>query len=89
MTADDRLVARADALFRTGDVSGARLLLERSMETGNARATFLLAETFDPHVLAQLGALGIRSDAAKARELYARALALGIKQAGERMQALK
>jgi hypothetical protein len=89
VTVDDRLVTRADALLRTGDVSGARLLLERSMETGNARAAFLLAETFDPHVLSKLGALGIRSDAVKARELYARALALGIRQADERMQALK
>ncbi len=86
---DDRLVRRADALFRSGDVSGARLLLERSMEAGNARAAFLLAETFDPHVLASLGALGIRPDPAKARDLYARALALGVQQAGERMQALR
>jgi TPR repeat protein len=82
-------VRRADALFRSGDVSGARLLLERSMEAGNARAAFLLAETFDPHVLASLGALGIRPDPAKARDLYARALALGVQQAGERMQALR
>jgi hypothetical protein len=86
---DDRLVVRANTLMRTGDVSGARLLLERSMESGNARAAFLLAETFDPHVLSKLGALGIRSDAAKARELYARARALGITQADERMQALQ
>lgn len=86
---DDRLVRRADALIRSGDVSGARLLLERSMEEGNARAAFMLAETFDPHVLSELGTLGIRPDPAKARELYARALALGIRQAGERMQALK
>jgi hypothetical protein len=86
---EDRLVARADTLLRAGDVSGARLLLERSMESGNARAAFLLAETFDPHFLSKLGALGIRSDAAKARELYARARALGITQADERMQALK
>jgi hypothetical protein len=87
--ADDPLVRRADALLRSGDVSGARLLLERSLETGNARAAFLLAETFDPHVLSEIGVLGIRSDPARARELYARALALGIQQAGSRMQALK
>jgi TPR repeat protein len=86
---EDRLVRRADALIQGGDVSGARLLLERSMEAGNAQAAFRLAETFDPNVLARLGALGIRPDPAKARDLYARALALGIRQAGERMQALK
>jgi hypothetical protein len=86
---EDRLVRRADALFRSGDVSGARLLLERSMEAGNAQAAFLLAETFDPHVLSRLGTFGIRPDPAKARDLYARALALGVRQAGERIQALK
>lgn len=86
---EDRLVTRADELFRKGDVSGARLLLERAMETGNAQAAFRLAETFDPHVLSKMGAFGIRGDAAKARELYAKARALGIAQAGERMEALK
>ena len=47
------------------------------MEAGHPRAAFLLAETFDPHVLSRLGALGIRGDAGKARELYARARSLG------------
>ncbi|MFC4175585.1 hypothetical protein ACFOYU_26500 [Microvirga sp. GCM10011540] len=87
--ADDRLLKRANSLLRSGDVSAARLLLERSAEEGNAQAVYLLAETFDPHVLAVIGALGIRSDAAKAQELYARALALGIRQAEARMRALK
>jgi len=86
---DDRLLVRADELFRRGDVSGARLLLERSMEAGHPRAAFLLAETFDPHVLSRLGALGIRGDAGKARELYARARSLGVAQAQERIEALK
>jgi len=87
--AEDRIVKRADALLRSGDVSGARLLLEHATQAGNAQAAFMLAETFDPNVLSQIGVLGIRGDAAKARELYARALSLGVRQAGERMQALK
>lgn len=86
---EDRILARADALFRTGDVSGARLLLEHSLAAGNARAAFLLAETFDPQVLSTLRAVGIRGDAEKAKDLYARALALGIRQADERLQALR
>ncbi|WP_114943234.1 hypothetical protein [Microvirga calopogonii] len=86
---DDRLMKRAEELFRKGDVSAARLLFERAMDGGNARAAFLLAETFDPNVLSRLGVLGIRGDAGKAREYYARARALGIAQAGERMEALK
>jgi TPR repeat protein len=86
---EDRLVSRADELFRKGDVSGARLLLEHALASGNARAAFLLAETFDPNVLSKLGALGIRGDAAKARAFYAQAKALGMAQAGERMEALR
>jgi hypothetical protein len=86
---DDRLTNRAEELFRKGDVSGARLLLERALSSGNARAAFLLAETFDPNVLSKMGVLGIRGDAAKAREFYAQARAMGITQAGERMEALK
>ncbi len=87
--AEDRLTTRADELFRKGDVSGARLLLEHSLQSGNGRAAFLLAETFDPHVLSKLGTLGIRGDAAKAREFYAQAQSLGIPQAKERLEALK
>ncbi|WP_134499315.1 hypothetical protein [Microvirga pakistanensis] len=86
---EDRLTARAEELLRKGDVSGARLLLERSLNSGNARAAFLLAETFDPHALTRLGALGIRGDADKARKLYEQAQALGMSQASERLQALK
>jgi len=86
---DDRLTARADELLRQGDVSGARLLLERSVKSGNARAAFLLAETFDPQVLAKLGVRGIRGDVGKAREFYAQAQTLGMKEASERLQALK
>lgn len=86
---DDRLTNRAEELFHKGDVSGARLLLERALGSGNARAAFLLAETFDPNVLSRMGVLGIRGDAAKAREFYAQARAMGIAQAGERMEALK
>jgi hypothetical protein len=86
---DDRLTIRAEELFHKGDVSGARLLLERALDGGNARAAFLLAETFDPNVLSRLGVMGIRGDGAKAREYYARARAMGITLAGERMEALK
>ncbi|EIM26971.1 hypothetical protein [Microvirga lotononidis] len=86
---DDRLTSRAEELFHKGDVSGARLLFERAMDGGQARAAFLLAETYDPNVLSRLGVVGIRGDAAKAREYYARARALGVVQAGERLEALK
>lgn len=87
--AEDRLTSRADELLRKGDVSGARLLLERALDNRNARAAFLMGETFDPNVLTKLRVLGIRGDASKAREFYAQALALGMTEARLRMEALK
>lgn len=87
--ADDRLVTRAEELFRQGDVSGARLLLERVLASGHARGAFLLAETFDPNVLSKLGTLGLKGDAAKAREFYRQAQTLGMAQARERLEALR
>ncbi|MGF9758499.1 hypothetical protein AAII07_25190 [Microvirga sp. 0TCS3.31] len=87
--ADDRLVSRGEELLSKGDVSGARLVLERALANGNARAAFMLAETFDPNMLSKLGTLGLKGDAAKARELYTQAQTLGMAQARERLEALR
>ncbi|MBF9196355.1 hypothetical protein [Microvirga terrestris] len=87
--ADDRLVSRGEELLSRGDVSGARLVLERALASGHARAAFLLAETFDPNELSKLGTLGLKGDAAKARELYTQAQTLGMAQARERLEALR
>jgi predicted nucleic acid-binding Zn-ribbon protein len=87
--ADDRLVSRAEELLNKGDVSSARLLLERALTSGHARAAFLLAETFDPNVLSKLGTMGLKGDAAKAREFYTQAQTLGMAQARERLEALR
>ena len=86
---DDRLVSRGEELLSKGDVSGARLVLERALAGGHARAAFLLAETFDPNMLSKLGTLGLKGDAAKAREFYTQAQTLGMTQARERLEALR
>ncbi|WP_375783748.1 hypothetical protein ACE10Z_28625 [Bradyrhizobium sp. Pha-3] len=82
------LVARASSLLRQGDVGAARLVLERAVEMGSAQASFALAETYDPLVLAKWGTYGTRSDASRAKALYARADAAGIKEAKARLDAL-
>ncbi|UFX42804.1 hypothetical protein HAP47_0026705 [Bradyrhizobium sp. 41S5] len=82
------LVARASSLLRQGDVGAARLVLERAVEMGSAQASFALAETYDPLVLAKWGTYGTRSDASKAKALYAKADAAGIKEAKARLDAL-
>ena len=84
-----RLVARASVLLGQGDVGSARIVLERAAETGSAQASFRLAETYDPLILRKWGTYGTHGDAAKARDLYAQAQAGGIKEATERLDALR
>jgi hypothetical protein len=86
---EEKLLARAAALIGQGDIKGARLVLERAIEAGSARAVFALARTYDPLMLSSWNTYGIRGDLAKARDLYARAYAGGINEAEERMEALK
>ena len=86
---EQRLLARANALLRQADISGARLLLEYALERGSARAAFMLAETYDARVLRSWRALGVSGDLTKARELYARAQAGGIEDAKERIETVK
>ena len=83
------MVARASLLLGQGDIGSARIVLERAAATGNAQASFALAETYDPLVLGKWGAYGTLGDAAKARDLYARAQAGGVKEARERFDALR
>ena len=83
-----RLIARASALLGQRNIGAARIVLERVAETGNAKANFMLAETYDPAVLSAWGAFGTRGEAAKAREFYARAHAGGIQEAKDRSDAL-
>jgi hypothetical protein len=84
-----KLLARANALLRQADISGARPLLEHALERGSARAAFMLAETYDARVLQSWRARGISGDLTKARELYERAQAGGIEDARERIETLK
>jgi TPR repeat protein len=86
---EQRLLARANALLRQADISGARPLLEHALERGSARAAFMLAETYDAHVLQSWRARGISGDPTKARELYARAQAGGIEDAKAWIEVLK
>lgn len=83
-----RLLARASALLGQGDIGSARIVLERAAETGSARASFMLAETYDPRILSAWGTYGTRGEVARARELYARALSGGIPEAKDRVEAL-
>lgn len=84
----ERLIERASGLLGQGDIGAARLILALAQDLGNARAAFMLAETYDPLVLSSWTALGTRADPAKAHELYAKAYADGIGEAKARLEAL-
>ena len=77
------LVALAD-----GDVAGARAFLDRAADEGDTRALMVLGDTYDPATLTRLGAVGIRGDASRARDYYARALAAGVVAARQRIATL-
>ncbi|WP_130213085.1 hypothetical protein [Bradyrhizobium genosp. SA-3] len=87
--AEARLIPRARALLDQGNIGAARIVLELAAEKDIAQASFMLAETYDPAVLAAWGTYGTRGEAAKARELYARAHRGGIREAKERLDALQ
>jgi curved DNA-binding protein CbpA len=80
-----RLMARANLLLDQGNIGVARIVLERAAEMGSASALFALAETYDPAMLAAWRTFGTQGDAGKARELYARAFAGGIREAKDRL----
>jgi len=83
-----RMIARAASLLGQGDIGAARIVLERAAELGSARAVFMLAQTYDPDILAAWRTFGTRGEVAKARELYAKAHAGGIREAKERLDSL-
>jgi hypothetical protein len=83
-----RLNSKAAQAIRDGDILGARLILERTIEGGDAKALLALAETYDPKALIRMNAKGVKGDAAHARKLYGQALARGVSEARARMEAL-
>jgi hypothetical protein len=84
-----RLMARASLLLSQGDVGAARIVLDHAAEMGSASALFALAETYDPFILAAWRTFGTQGNAAKARELYAKAFAGGVQEANDRLNALR
>lgn len=82
------LVKRGKDLLASGDISAARLLLRRAAESDSAEAALEFGSTFDPAVIARLGAIGVEADAAKARQWYQKAAALGSNAASQHIANL-
>jgi hypothetical protein len=73
-------------LIAVGDIVGARMMFKHLADAGDANASFMLASTFDAAVIANLKAVGVQPDSAKARAWYARAAELGSSEAKQRLQ---
>jgi hypothetical protein len=84
-----RLMARANGLLAQRDIASARIVLERAVDMGSAKAAFALAETYDPLVLDAWRTFGTLGDVARAKQLYAKALAGGVQEARDRLNALR
>jgi hypothetical protein len=84
----ERLVTRGEAFLASGDVTAARLLLERAAEARDPRAALALGSTYDPNILKNIGVVGIRPDPERAHLWYERAAEFGSGEATERLTAL-
>ena len=82
------LVARGDAMLELGDVSAARLLYERAATLGNAKAATAAGKTYDPAFLTSIRASGLVPDRATAAAWYQKGVALGDREAADRLAKL-
>jgi hypothetical protein len=80
------LLKRGQDLIAASDLASGRLFLMRAAQAGNAEASLALAGTFDAAVLANLRAVGVQPDPAKARAWYMRAAEQGSLEAKRRLQ---
>ena len=75
-------------MLAVGDVSAARRLYERAADAGSGEAAAAAGKTYDPSILALIGAVGIRPDPEQAASWYRRAVALGDQQAARWLKEL-
>jgi hypothetical protein len=79
------LVKRGEDFITSGDLSSARLVLQRAAEAGDMHAALALAGTFDPNLLAK----GFAADVVMSRFWYERAKQFGSTEAPQRLEQLE
>jgi hypothetical protein len=84
----DVLLSRVTGLLRQGDIGAARAILNRLVREKNAKAAYILAQSYDPQVLRQSKVVGLRGDVPMARNLYEQALRGGVTEAKAALDAL-
>ena len=83
------LLKRAKSLLAIGDITSARLLLERAADAQEADAALMLAGTYDPQVLGVQDMRSISPDPATARLWYQKAAQLGSSDASRRLSQIQ
>jgi hypothetical protein len=82
------LLKQGEDFVSVGDFASARLVFGRVWEANDVRGALAFAATYDPIVLARIGAKGATPDVAKAREWYVKARDLGSPDAAPQLEAL-
>jgi hypothetical protein len=82
------LLKRAKGLLAIGDITSARLLLERAADAQEPEAALMLAGTYDPQVLGTQDLRSVTPDEAAARVWYQKAAQLGSADAKRRLGQL-
>ncbi len=83
------MMNRAKTLLTVGDITSARLLLERAADAQEASAAFMLGQTYDPAVLGTQDVRNITPDLAAARSWYEKAAELGSADAQQRLAQMQ
>ncbi|HEY8262958.1 MAG TPA: SH3 domain-containing protein [Methyloceanibacter sp.] len=84
----DELIAHGRKMIDVGYFAGARAYYRRAAEAGSGEASFALAATYDPALIEEMGAQGIKPDIGEARTWYDRARKLGVKEADAELARL-
>jgi hypothetical protein len=87
--AELELLSRGEQHLRNGNIVFARALFEELAARGSARGAFAVAQTYDPAVLEQIGAVGVQGDSEQAKHWYRKAAELGNVVPVDMMSALK
>ncbi|MCA6118677.1 sel1 repeat family protein [Bradyrhizobium sp. WSM 1738] len=83
------LLKRAKNLLSIGDITSARLLLERAADAQEPEAALMLAGTYDPQVLGSQDLRSVTPDPAAAKIWYQKAAQLGSADAKRRLGQLQ
>jgi hypothetical protein len=83
-----QLKALGDQMLATGDLTTARLYYSRASELGSAPAAAAMGTTYDPAYFSQWQVRGVAPDTAAAATWYRKAIALGDKDAADKLNQL-